>query len=496
MSANTERQVPRVLSIAGTDPTGGAGLHADLKSIAAFGGYGMGAVTAVVAQNTTGVQSVHPLPLETVRAQLESVSDDVQIDAVKIGMLGSPGVVETVRTWLEEVRPPNVVLDPVMVASSGDRLLDADAEASVRELVRLADLVTPNIPELAVLLEEEPAEAWATARRQAERLAVEWDVAVLLKGGHLDGKTAPDAVVTRDGIAERECDRIRTRNTHGTGCSLSSAMATAAAWGLTWEEALDSAKDWLSGAIAAADALRVGRGHGPVDHGHHVRDAVVERLGLARAWTVRQWEASEDVRRAAEQSPFVAALAEGTLERARFDWYLEQDLLYLRDYARVLARAAQLAPTSEEQAFWARASAGCLEEEAQLHEASVSGEGVRAAETTLAYTQHLEACAASGSYAVVAAAVLPCFWLYQDVGERLGRAASPGHPYEDWLSAYGADEFRELTLRAIEITEGAAQAVSSAERERMAWAFQRSMEKEREFFEAPWTADLGTGPAR
>ncbi|MCB4207792.1 bifunctional hydroxymethylpyrimidine kinase/phosphomethylpyrimidine kinase [Arthrobacter sp. UM1] len=496
MSANTDRQVPRVLSIAGTDPTGGAGLHADLKSIAAFGGYGMGAVTAVVAQNTTGVQSVHPLPLETVRAQLESVSDDVQIDAVKIGMLGGSGVVETVRAWLEEVRPPNVVLDPVMVASSGDRLLDADAEASVRELVRLADLVTPNIPELAVLLEEEPAEAWATARRQAERLAVEWDVAVLLKGGHLDGETAPDAVVTRDGIAERESDRIRTRNTHGTGCSLSSAMATAAAWGLTWEEALDSAKDWLGGAIAAADALRVGHGHGPVDHGHHVRDAVVEQLGLARAWTVRQWEASADVRRVAEQSPFVAALAEGTLERARFDWYLEQDLLYLRDYARVLARAAQLAPTSEEQVFWARASAGCLEEEAQLHEASVSAEGVRAAETTLAYTQHLEACTASGSYAVVVAAVLPCFWLYQDVGERLGRAASPGHPYEDWLSAYGADEFRELTLRAIEITEGAAQAVSPAERERMAWAFQRSMEKEREFFEAPWTADLETGPAR
>ena len=163
------RSTPRVLSIAGTDPTGGAGIQADLKSIAANGGYGMAVVTALVAQNTRGVRSVHTPPVEFLREQLDAVSDDVVIDAVKIGMLADVDVIREVRSWLEAIRPPLVVLDPVMVATSGDRLLESSAEQALRDLVSLADLVTPNIPELAVLLQEPTACSWLEAVEQGKR---------------------------------------------------------------------------------------------------------------------------------------------------------------------------------------------------------------------------------------------------------------------------------------------------------------------------------------
>lgn len=476
----TRTQVPRVLSIAGTDPTGGAGIHADLKSIAAFAGYGMGAVTAVVAQNTRGVRSIHMPPIEMLMDQLRSVSDDVQIDAVKIGMLGSADTIAAVTAWLADAQPEIVVLDPVMVASSGDRLLDEEAEEAMRSLVSRADLVTPNLAELAVLVEQPQAEDWQSALEQARTLAAETGTAVLLKGGHLDGQDAPDAIVTAEDAVEFPGERVETKNTHGTGCSLSSAMATLAAWGLTWPEALAEAKEWLTGALRAADDLNVGHGHGPVDHGHRLRTWV--RPG---SWSLGAWEDAEDVRRATDESEFIRRLADGTLEREDFVWYMEQDLLYLTDYSRVLARASQLAPTPEEQTFWATGAASCFEVEAQLHRANISTDTAVPSETTLAYTQHLQAVASTGTYAEVCAAVLPCYWLYQDVGERLGAAAAPGHPYEQWLTTYGTAEFREATTTAIRVTDRAAREASAAERASMARAFRRSMELELRFFNAP-----------
>ncbi|GAA1352414.1 bifunctional hydroxymethylpyrimidine kinase/phosphomethylpyrimidine kinase [Falsarthrobacter nasiphocae] len=488
LAAATDR-VPRVLSIAGTDPTGGAGLQADLKSFAAMGAYGMGVVTALVAQNTQGVRGVHTPPQSFLEEQLCSVSDDVEIDAVKIGMLGSADTVETVRRWLSDVRPPLVVFDPVMVASSGDRLLDDDAEAAVRGLVPLADLVTPNIPELAVLTGGAPARTWAEARRQAEDLAASAGVVVLLKGGHLEGEDANDAVVRADAITEVPGERIDTKNTHGTGCSLSSAMAALGAWGLTWEDALPRAKGWLTDALRAADALNVGRGHGPVDHGVRTR-----HLARPSSWAREQWDACADVRAASSQGRFVTRLAAGTLERARFEWYLAQDLLYLDEYARALASLAAVAPTRRAQAFWARASQECLEVEAALHLSHAREGSPEAAPMTRAYTDHLLAVSARGSYAELAAAVLPCFWLYQAVGEELAEAARPEHPYVDWLATYGTDEFRESTRVAIELTDEAAGHAGPEERSRMAAAFRRSMELERDFFDAPCDALLEPQP--
>ncbi|TFD66372.1 bifunctional hydroxymethylpyrimidine kinase/phosphomethylpyrimidine kinase [Cryobacterium ruanii] len=280
------RQTPRILSIAGTDPTGGAGIQADLKSIAANGGYGMAVVTALVAQNTLGVRSVHVPPVAFLRQQLNAVSDDVAIDAVKIGMLAQLEVITEVRSWLDDCRPPLVVLDPVMVATSGDRLLEPAAEQALRDLIPLVDLVTPNVPELAVLLAEPPAIDWAEALEQGARLSARTGATVLVKGGHLDETTCPDALVNTHGllahsVVEFTAPRITTRNTHGTGCSLSAAMATVQARTGDWARSLAEVKEWLQDALAHADDLEVGRGNGPIHHFHRLfaRASAASALG-------------------------------------------------------------------------------------------------------------------------------------------------------------------------------------------------------------------------
>ncbi len=270
------RPVPRVLAIAGSDPSGGAGIQADLKAIAANGGYGMAALTALTAQNTEGVREVHVPPPGFLRAQLDAVADDVDIDAVKVGMLGDACVIAVVTDWLTRLRARDVrsavVLDPVMVATSGDRLLDPDDEHAVRAMLPLADVVTPNLPELAVLAGQEPVRTWTQALEQAHGLAARHGVLVVVKGGHLatggpGAAPAPDALVGPDGVlAELDGERVATRSTHGTGCSLSSALATRFAQHHDWARALRQTKAWLTRAIRAGAALEVGRGHGPVDH--------------------------------------------------------------------------------------------------------------------------------------------------------------------------------------------------------------------------------------
>jgi len=470
--------IPRVLSIAGTDPTGGAGIQADLKTIGALGGYGMAAVTALVAQNTRGVRDVHVPPPAFLEAQLDAVSDDVEIDAVKIGMLQDAAIIGVVRAWLARVRPPVVVLDPVMVATSGDRLLDTAAEDALRALCADADLVTPNLAELAVLTGRPVAATWDEALDAAHRLHDATGTLVLLKGGHLDGADCPDALVGPGGVHEVAGTRIATRNTHGTGCSLSSAMATLRAAGATWPEALVRAKQWLTGALAHADALHVGQGSGPIDHFHELRTAAVS------SWSAEVWDAAAAIRADIEACAFVRGLGDGSLPRHAFTWYLAQDAGYLGEYARLLARASALAPTPDEQAFWARSAQSALVEEQRLHDARLDGSPpADPAPATRAYTNHLHASART--YGELVAALLPCFWVYADLGTRLSAARHESHPYDDWLAAYGDPAFAEASAEAVRIADAAARAASVAERRRMSDAFLRSTEHELRFFEAP-----------
>ncbi|MDN5895537.1 MAG: bifunctional hydroxymethylpyrimidine kinase/phosphomethylpyrimidine kinase, partial [Nocardioides sp.] len=424
------RPVPRVLSIAGTDPTGGAGIQADLKSIAANGGYGMAVATALVAQNTRGVRGIHVPPVAFLSEQLTAVSDDVTIDAVKIGMLFDTTVIKTVSEWLRAIRPPFVVLDPVMVAASADRLLTESAERSLRELIRSADLVTPNIPELAALLSQPEARTWPEAIRQARELSDEHDVLVLVKGGHLDGDEAPDALVhgPKNTVVEFSAPRIDTRNTHGTGCSLSAAVATLRAQTNDWEPAVRQAKVWLTESIDAASDLRVGHGNGPVSHFAGLWRRGGQLTVTAESVKEDWWTGIGETRAAIDELPFVRSLADGSLDEAAFTWYLAQDALYLKDYSRVLAEASRLAPTPAEQAFWASSAHGAIATELELHANWLPANAMfdaNASEVTTEYVNHLLATAARGSYPEMIAAVLPCFWIYVDVGSRLVHQATP-----------------------------------------------------------------------
>jgi hydroxymethylpyrimidine kinase/phosphomethylpyrimidine kinase len=482
--------IPRVLSIAGTDPTGGAGLQADLKSIAANGGYGMGVVTALVAQNTCGVRAIHVPPPEFLVEQLNAVSDDVVIDAVKIGMLFDVAVVEAVRAWLDRVRPSCVVLDPVMVATSGDRLLAGDAEAAVIGLLAAVDLVTPNTAELAVLVGEPEASTWPEVLAQAQRLSQRSGVKVLAKGGHLAGPMAPDAFVDQAGVVEEfEVERVDTPHTHGTGCSLSAAVATWRPQVNDWPVAIGRAKNWLTESLRAGDRLHVGQGHGPISHlaGLWARGGTLPDPTMA-AVAATWWSDVSDIRAAIDRLRFVQELGAGTLDRSAFTSYLAQDALYLRDYARALAAAAALAPTPAEQAFWSASAHGAIATELDLH-ASWLPTGTLfdtpPGPATTAYVNHLLGLVARGNYADLSAGLLPCYWIYVDVGSRLVVRAGAGHPYADWIATYADPDFEALTQQAVDIVTGLAARVSAPQRRSMAAAFRASTQHEWAFFAAP-----------
>lgn len=263
--------IKNVLSIAGSDPSGGAGIQADLKALAANGVYGMAAITALTAQNTQGVSGVELVPPGFVAAQIAAVFADVQVDAVKIGMIATAPIAQAVAAALANAPATPIVLDPVMVAKGGAPLLQDDAMQALRmALLPMATLITPNLPEAARLLNTSEAQTRDDMAAQAHALAALGPQAVLIKGGHLAGDDSPDVLWAGGSLHWFEARRTRTRNTHGTGCTLSAAIAAHLAQGLDAAKAVAAAKTYLSGAIAAADRLHVGHGHGPVHHFHAV----------------------------------------------------------------------------------------------------------------------------------------------------------------------------------------------------------------------------------
>ena len=263
--------VPIALTIAGSDSSGGAGIQADLKTFAALGVYGASVITALTAQNTQGVTGIPEVPADFVTAQIDAVFVDLDVRAVKIGMVAETAVIDAVIAGLLRWSPTHVVLDPVMVATSGHRLLAPEAvEALRRKLIPRAQLITPNLPEAAALLDESVAESESDIVGQGQRLLALGCAAVLIKGGHGQGAESIDYLVTRDGVLALPAPRIATKNTHGTGCSLSSAIAAGLAKGEDMETAVHGAKGYITAAIAAADRLGVGHGHGPVDHFHRL----------------------------------------------------------------------------------------------------------------------------------------------------------------------------------------------------------------------------------
>jgi len=256
----------RVLIIAGSDSSGGAGIQADIKTCAAFGAYAMTAITAVTAQNTLGVQAVEMMPAALVKQQIESCLSDIGADVVKIGMMGTKEIIEVVAEAVDEL-DAFVILDPVAVATSGDALLDEDALEILREkLLPLADLVTPNVPEAALLtgLKIEDVDDLTKA---GDALLGQGVYAALMKGGHLSGKSVVDVLVSEEGANIMSGPRLRTRHTHGTGCTLASAVAANMALGLDLDEAVMRAREFVFEAIRSAPGFGSSKGHGPLNHG-------------------------------------------------------------------------------------------------------------------------------------------------------------------------------------------------------------------------------------
>jgi hydroxymethylpyrimidine/phosphomethylpyrimidine kinase len=266
-------RIPTALTIAGVDPSGGAGVLADVKTMSALGAYACAVIAALTAQNTRSVTGVFGVPADFVRQQIDTLFADVRIDAVKIGMVGQAPVIGAVADGLVAWQPAHVVVDPVMIAKSGDALLERAAVGALRErLLPIATLLTPNLPEAGVLLESRAPDTIREMRRAAERLremlahtGPRW---VYLKGGHLPGGDATDLLFDGDRMLELAAPRIDTRNTHGTGCTLSAALAALLPQSADVPAAARRAKAYLGAAIAAADALAIGHGHGPVHHFH------------------------------------------------------------------------------------------------------------------------------------------------------------------------------------------------------------------------------------
>lgn len=526
--------LPRVLSIAGTDPTGGAGTAADLKSITAAGGYGMAVVTALVAQNTHGVREVHLPPADFLTAQLDAVGDDVELDAVKTGMLGSADTIRAVADWCRAHPPQVLVVDPVMVATSGDRLLEPEAEQALIGFCATAAVITPNIDELAVITGRAAATTEEEAIEQARGWAAANGVAVVVKTGHLGGREATSTWVSPDGsrIAVPSA-RVETTSTHGTGCSLASALATRLGAGDDPADALRWASDWLHEAIVHGGSLRVGSGNGPVDHSHRSRrlqaagsadpwlspDAVpatlqapedlgapeTERAGsgsgaapqgdgsgpeaaveAAGPWTRALWEAGKQTAAAIDDSMFVCALLDGSLSEREFSFYLGQDAHYLNGYSRALAALSARCDDAQDQLAWAQSSAECLTVEAELHRTWLGSRPEAAAvppgPVTAAYTDFLLSRTLGGDRCVGAAAVLPCYWLYAQVGATLPEVDHE-HPYAAWLETYRDPDFVTATRDALDRVERELAAASPATRAAAARAYLTACRHELEFFE-------------
>jgi hydroxymethylpyrimidine/phosphomethylpyrimidine kinase len=260
---------PIAVTIAGSDSGGGAGIQADLKTFSALGVFGASVITALTAQNTKGVTGIHDVPPQFITAQIDAVFSDLDVRAVKIGMLSQPAVIEAVAAGLDRWKAKNVVLDPVMVATSGDRLLNPDAiDVLTRLLIPRALVITPNLPEAAALLDEPIARNEDEMLAQAGRLRDRGAQTVLIKGGHGDSAESVDMLVLAASFTRLATPRVDTKNTHGTGCTLSSAIAAGLARGLDLVAAAREAKVYVSEAIAAGRRLNVGSGHGPVHHFH------------------------------------------------------------------------------------------------------------------------------------------------------------------------------------------------------------------------------------
>jgi hydroxymethylpyrimidine kinase/phosphomethylpyrimidine kinase len=458
----------------------------------------MSVIAALTSQNTKGVFCVEPVAPEFITAQLNALSDDITIDAVKIGLLSAPAI-DAVASWLEHNRPRYVVLDPVMVATSGDRLLDETAEQKLKRLTRFATIITPNLPELAVLSGQVQAKTVEKAIAQAKGLQRDLGCDIFLKLGHLKGqKVAEDYIVEPEGATLVTAPWVDTDNTHGTGCSLSSALATLLVH-FSGDVILSStiAKRWLSKALVAGGVLAVGgknetdprQSHGPMDHFAGIIPS--DFIHYATLLT-------SDIHEQIDSMDFIKQLSSGELNPNAFAHYIQQDNIYLDGYTKIMKGAAKFAPNNTEKEFLLSLIGEDIEKEVEFHNAWLSKHGypTRAQEVapqTSTYLNILDQAVQSSEYALILASLLPCTYMYYEIGKSIAsKVRSQGvsiteHPYSAWIEAYSDPAYEGIVGKLVDMTNRVARQSTPEMRSQMLRHYRNAAQAEYDFFDVPLT---------
>ncbi|TPX37189.1 hypothetical protein SmJEL517_g01078 [Synchytrium microbalum] len=499
--------VARSLTIAGSDSGGGAGIQADLKTFTALGVYGTSALTAITAQNTLAVQGIHPMPAEFVAQQLESVLSDIGTDSAKTGMLFNTEIIQTVASAIRKHNIVNLVIDPVMISTSGSRLLAPDAiESLKKDLLPLAMILTPNIPEAELLASSStPITSVADMRRVATELYAMGSKHVLIKGGHLPfdeqvggaiDQSCTTAVkfvvdVFYDGADFHEFRRefIDTKNTHGTGCTLSSAIAAGLAKNMTVMAAVQTALEYVNRAISSS--FSIGKGHGPLNHFFSP-----SYTSSTHSFVQYLKDSCPTQYHVYTRHPFVEQIANGTLSKASFQHFIRQDYIFLVHYARAYSLAGFKEHDSMEAITNAASIVMHIGEEMKLHIKFCESWGIshdelqetREAHATVAYTRYVLEKGLSGDRLDLRVALLPCLIGYGEIGMRLfhdPKTVRDGNPYWPWIQNYASDSFQDAVRQGCDYIESLAIELAGSEsrRRKLCSVFRQATELEIQFWQ-------------
>ncbi|KAI8144122.1 Phosphomethylpyrimidine kinase-domain-containing protein [Fennellomyces sp. T-0311] len=461
--------IPKVLTIAGSDSGGGAGVQADIKTLTSLGVYGSSVLTSLTSQNTLGVNGIHDVPTDFVQKQLESVLSDIGTDAIKTGMLSSSAIIHTVVETLKKYNHANLVVDPVMVSTSGSKLLeDGAVDSFIKELLPITTVLTPNVPETEVLLGMDAGsiKTLEHVREAAKKIGALGPNFVLVKGGHLpleiNGKKKVIDVLYESSAGvyfEIVNEYLDTKDTHGTGCTLSAAIAGHLAKGQDVVGAVKSGTTYIQDAIQSSLGS-LGQGAGPVNHFHNIHSRPYPGKSFVKALKDNLPEGLWDE---FINHPFVRGIADGTLPKESFIFYLKQDYLYLQHYARSAALAAYKSPNIEMAAQNARIITH-IQQEMQIHlkycsEWGISKEDILATKESVynvAYTRYVLDRGATGDQLDLQVAMSPCLLGYGDIGVNLyndPNTKREGNPYWPWIENYAEEGFQDAVKTGKDLLE-------------------------------------------
>ncbi|MBQ4468522.1 MAG: bifunctional hydroxymethylpyrimidine kinase/phosphomethylpyrimidine kinase [Synergistaceae bacterium] len=487
---NVNMNMKTALTIAGSDSSGGAGIQADIKTMALNGVFAMSAITAMTAQNTTGVFAVQEATPEFLRQQLDAVFSDIFPDAIKIGMVSSSGLIHTIAEALKLYKAKNIVADPVMVATSGAKLIDDDAiNTLAEELLPLAAVITPNIPEAEILsgMKIHNQEDMIAA---AKIMNAKFGCSVLVKGGH-DVNDANDLLFSSGEVKWFMGKRINTNNTHGTGCTLSSAIAANLAKGFALDEAVNRSKEYISGALSAM--LDLGRGCGPMNHCFNLTGK------FAQSETIRGYlmDSVKDIWHEYNNHPFVKGLESGDLAPEKFRHYIIQDYLYLNEYSKVFALGAAKASKLDTMKFCVSIIDAIANVEMNIHNGYMGRLGVTRNEientprslANMSYTSYMIRIAYEEGEAEILAAILSCALSYEDIAKNIVKNnpdAINHELYGDWIKNYSGEEYCNANKLMLQNFEESVKDYNASQLEHIAEIFRTCSLYEMGFWDMAW----------